>query len=431
MNFNRVNCLPNRVVKNIFAHQLEHHITYGYVAGYNLVPVGCPTLWPVGVSYLVAMWGVLPCGHVGVSYLVAMWACPTLWPLACPTLWPCGVSYLVVMWACPTWPCGRVLPCGHVGVSYLVAMWACPTLWPCGCVLPRLQHDSAWSYVFLPDRHYISTETLSQDFATNEEKNGSKAGAGNLGVHVEGPFISKEKKGAHPENLIPPELDRAGEVISEITNRGIKVSVGHSIANLVQGEEAVKNGATFITHLFNAMLPFHHRDPHLVGLLTSNRLPEEKTVFYGLISDGIHTHPAALRIAQRVHPKGLVLVTDAIPAMGLPGGQHHMGDQMIEIKGERAVIAGTDTLCGSIATIDTCVRHFAKATQCGVVEALEAASLHPAQMLGITDRKGTLEYGTDADFIIVDHGLNIQFTFIAGELVWSNKDSNVISGYNI
>ena len=83
------------------------------------------------------------------------------------------------------------------------------------------------------------------------------------------------------------------------------VFLGHSIANLLQGEEAVRQGARFITHLFNAMAPFHHRDPGLIGVLTSHMIP--RPVFYGVIADGVHTHPTALRIAYRAHPRGQLL----------------------------------------------------------------------------------------------------------------------------
>ncbi|KAL8569291.1 putative N-acetylglucosamine-6-phosphate deacetylase [Nucella lapillus] len=276
---------------------------------------------------------------------------------------------------------------------------------------------------------------------------GSAEGAGVLGVHVEGPFISKEKKGAHPEIYVcgfekgfgdledmygcldnvaiitlAPELPKSEEVIQGCVSRGITVSVGHSMANLVQGEAAVCHGASFITHLFNAMLPFHHRDPHLVGLLASERIPQGRTIFYGLISDGIHTHPAALRIAHRVNPDGLVLVTDAIRPMGLPDGQYTFGAQTVAITGKRAVLAGTDTLAGSIASMDVCVRHFAKSTGCGPVLALEAASLHPAQMMGVTKQKGTLDYATDADFILLSDCLTVRATYIAGECVWQSPD---------
>ncbi|XP_060116524.1 N-acetylglucosamine-6-phosphate deacetylase [Heteronotia binoei] len=275
-------------------------------------------------------------------------------------------------------------------------------------------------------------------------KNGGPDGAGILGVHLEGPFISKEKRGAHPEQCLltfekdafqdllatygslegvcivtlAPELKRSSEVIQELTKRGIRVSLGHSMANLSQAEEAVRQGATFITHLFNAMLPFHHRDPGIVGLLTSDQIPPTQQVFYGMISDGIHTNPAALRIAHRAHPKGLVLVTDAIAATGLAPGRHTLGQQVVEMDGLNSYIAGTKILSGSTARMDTCIRHFKDATGCSAETALEAASLHPAQMLGIEARKGTLDYDSDADFVLLDDRLHVRATYIAGQQVW-------------
>ncbi|XP_070811038.1 N-acetylglucosamine-6-phosphate deacetylase isoform X2 [Pituophis catenifer annectens] len=281
-------------------------------------------------------------------------------------------------------------------------------------------------------------------------QNGGPHGAGVLGIHLEGPFISKEKKGAHPENYLrtfesgafqdllamygsldcvrivtlAPEMKRSSEVIRELTKRGICVSLGHSVANLSQAEEAVGQGATFITHLFNAMLPFHHRDPGIVGLLTSDKIPPGQQVFYGMISDGIHTNPAALRIAHRAHPQGLILVTDAIPAMGLPPGRHTLGQLVVEVEGGNTYIAGTKTLSGSISTMDTCIRHFMDATACSLETALEAASLHPAQLLNIEDQKGTLDYDTDADFVLLDESLHVRATYIAGEEVW--RQSNFI-----
>ncbi|KAM7290283.1 N-acetylglucosamine-6-phosphate deacetylase isoform X3 [Ixodes scapularis] len=202
---------------------------------------------------------------------------------------------------------------------------------------------------------------------------------------------------------------------------GAVKEIGHSEANLVQGEKAIQRGASFITHLFNAMLPFHHRDPGLVGLLTSKKLPEEKHIFYGIIADGIHTHPAALRIAYKTNARGLTLVTDAMSAMGLEAGVHFIGENKVEIVGKRAVIAGTSTLCGSIATMDFCVRFLQKSTGCSTVEALESASLHPAEVLGIADRKGTLNFGAEADFVMLGSDLHVTSTWIAGKCVWERS----------
>ncbi|KAL1506024.1 hypothetical protein ABEB36_005461 [Hypothenemus hampei] len=161
-------------------------------------------------------------------------------------------------------------------------------------------------------------------------RQGGKHGATILGAHVEGPFINKEKKGAHPPTCIlsfekgieqlektygsldsvrivtlAPELGNSAEVIQSLKQRNIVVSLGHSIADLSQSEEAVFHGANVVTHLFNAMLPFHHRDPGLVGLLASDKLCDTHPIYFGLIPDGIHTHPAAMRIAYRIHPDGI------------------------------------------------------------------------------------------------------------------------------
>ncbi|XP_053690738.1 N-acetylglucosamine-6-phosphate deacetylase [Sabethes cyaneus] len=275
------------------------------------------------------------------------------------------------------------------------------------------------------------------------KKAGGHHGATILGCHVEGPFINSDKKGAHPlecikefeqgfktvlemygslDNIsiitIAPEKEGASNVIRELSERGITVAVGHSMANLSDGEVAVQHGAKLITHLFNAMLPFHHRDPGLVGLLTTDNIPPNAMVYFGIISDGVHTHPAALRIAYKTHPDGLILVTDAISAMGLTEGRHRIGQLDLEVRKGRAYIAGTDTLCGSIAPMDECIRFFQKASNCSIEYALEAASLHPARCLGIDKQKGTLKYDSDADFVLLDDSLNVLSTWIAGDCVF-------------
>ncbi|MCL4126495.1 UNVERIFIED_CONTAM: hypothetical protein GTU68_054606, partial [Idotea baltica] len=285
-----------------------------------------------------------------------------------------------------------------------------------------------------------------QLIAQIKRKPGGKDGAEILGVHLEGPFISPSKKGAHPVNYIreldkglqtlrevygedfsnvamvtlAPELPGANEVVKHLVQNNVVVSLGHSNGDLLDGEKAVESGATFITHLFNAMLPVHHRGPR-PGRVSSQLIP--RPVFYGIIADGIHTHPAAVRIAHRTHPKGLVLVTDAMAALGLGDGRHQIGQLEVEMKGRRAYILGTDTLAGSIAPMDECIRRFLASAEVGIVDGVAAASAHPAIALGIAGRKGTLDFGADADLVFLDgerkEEVRVWHTFIAGECVYS------------
>eukprot|EP00911_Craspedida_sp_UC1_P000168 UC1_evm4s131 len=271
----------------------------------------------------------------------------------------------------------------------------------------------------------------------------SSGGATCLGWHLEGPFINTRKKGAHPEALITdfeggmrdvearygsldsgvimvtlaPELRWAPNVVRGLVDRGIVVSVGHSAGKLSDGEAAFEAGARCVTHLFNAMSTFHHRDPGLLGLLwhgAAGRLP----VYYGLIVDGFHTHAASLHLAHSMHPAGLCLVTDAMAAMGLAPGEHRLGKMTVTLDDHcRATLSGTDILAGSAASMDTCVRNFA--AQAGLIAALEAASLHPAEALGIASKKGHLGFGADADLVLLDDDLSVHRTFIAGECVWT------------
>lgn len=218
---------------------------------------------------------------------------------------------------------------------------------------------------------------------------------------------------------LAPELDPDCSVIKSCAQKGIAVSLGHSAATLKQAEAAVRSGARLITHLFNAMTVFHHRsDPGIMGLITSKKL-DDRPLFYGLIADGIHTHPTALRMAVRSNMQSLVAVSDAIGAMGLSDGKYSLGQYQIEVNGDRAVIAGTETLCGAKATLYDAVKNLVELAECDVVSALESASLHPAQALGIEQIKGSLSFGADADFILVDpNSLELVSTWIGGKCVY-------------
>ncbi|EYC43244.1 hypothetical protein Y032_0499g2567 [Ancylostoma ceylanicum] len=236
-------------------------------------------------------------------------------------------------------------------------------------------------------------------------RDGSAKGAGILGAHVEGPFISPEKKGCHPkqhirgfgsdpvkaiqkvygstENIaivtIAPELDGSDVAIKYMSDHGVLVSLGHSTAGLVAGERGVAAGARSITHLFNAMQSYHHRDPCLIGLLTSKMLGN-RTMYYGIISDGIHTHDSALRLAHRTNPEGLIVITDAIAALGMGDGVHKLGDCVVNVRGLNAILEGTNTTAGSVASMPYCIRHLAKAARCPLEEALICATEKPGEI---------------------------------------------------
>ncbi|XP_024081219.1 N-acetylglucosamine-6-phosphate deacetylase isoform X2 [Cimex lectularius] len=245
-----------------------------------------------------------------------------------------------------------------------------------------------------------------------KRRKGGIWGAEILGAHVEGPFISAEKKGAHSEADIcefENEISTVQQIYGDLNNIMI-VTLAPEKKNALKVVNALSSQGIVVS--------FHHRDPGIVGLLG---MDSKSTVYYGVIADGIHTHHSTLRIAYKSHPEGVVLVTDAISAMGLGDGNHYLGEKVIQIKNGRACIAGTSTLCGSVATMIDCISHFIRAIRCPLVEALEAASMHPAAVLGLETKKGTLNYGSDADFVVLDDSLSILSTWIRGECVYSKK----------
>lgn len=273
---------------------------------------------------------------------------------------------------------------------------------------------------------------------------GGESGAQVLGVHLEGPFISFEKKGAHNKDhlkelgngmadirtvygddlddvsivTLAPEIPGSENVIKSLTDMRIQVSIGHSTSGFEEGKRAVKNGARLVTHLFNGMKAFHHRDPGLLGLFLEKG-ENENDIWFGIIADGVHTHPLAIKLAYKVNFPSLVLVTDAIRAMGFKDGIYRSGQQNMEVKGLRATVVGTDILIGSVVTMHKSILNMIEFTGCSVVEALEAASLHPAMALGIHEQKGTLEVGSDADFVIINSkDLSIISTWIEGKCVF-------------
>lgn len=177
-----------------------------------------------------------------------------------------------------------------------------------------------------------------------------------LGAHCEGPFISPQRAGAHPPEYIrdpkdgeksvddcygdisnvrvvtlAPELEGSLDAVKYLTSKGITVSMGHTAAHLNQAIDGVEAGATLMTHLFNAMTPFHHRDPGIIGVLG---MPTEDSPFYSIIVDGIHSHPFAVRFAWKANGARCVLITDAMAAAGLPDGHYKLGKQNVVVANE-------------------------------------------------------------------------------------------------
>ncbi len=257
-----------------------------------------------------------------------------------------------------------------------------------------------------------------------------------LGIHLEGPYLNPRCKGAHDPQLLraidvdevlawadhplvrlvtlAPELPGALAAIRALTAKGVVVSAGHSDATFEEAEAGCLAGIRWGTHLFNAMHPLQHREPGLPGQLLLTPLP------CGIIPDGVHVHPAMLKLALRLKGvAGLTLVTDAMAAMGMPPGTYRLGDRAVLVDGTSARLAD-GTLAGSILTLDQAVRNMQLFTRCSLAEALYMASTGPARLLALT-KKGVLAPGNDADIVVFDRAQCVTHTFVAGSLAFERS----------
>lgn len=258
------------------------------------------------------------------------------------------------------------------------------------------------------------------------------AGALPLGLHLEGPFLAPARRGAHPQALLrapsleaivgwtrgagvalvtlAPELDGAAEVQRALVEGGVVVSIGHSAATAAQATVAIDAGARSVTHLFNAMSPLHHREPGVTGVA----LMDER-VHAGLIADGVHVHPLTVALAQRLLGDRLVLVTDAVAALGMPHGRHELGRAEVTV-GADGVRLADGTLAGSNLAMDEAVRNLSAFTGCPLEVAVAAASSAPARLLGDPAR-GRLTAGARADVVLLDDHGGVVTTIVAGMVV--------------
>lgn len=303
-------------------------------------------------------------------------------------------------------------------------------IWPVAARLPELGVTA-----FLPT--IVTSPFETYDHAQRVWQAGPPdgwRGAQMPGFHIEGPFLNPQKKGAHnPAFLkaprikptagwtpatgvrlvtLAPELPGALEVIHSLRERGIVVSAGHSLASTMDARAAFAAGLTCGTHLFNAMPTLDHRAPGLTGaLLTADG------VWTGIIADGIHVHPDMVAAALRCKSaQRLVLVTDAMAALGMPPGQYRLGDFDVTVDDRSARLAD-GTLAGSILTPSQAIRNLQSFTGCGWNDALRCVTLNPAELLGF-ENKGRLQPGADADLTVFNAQTGaVEMTIIGGEIV--------------
>jgi N-acetylglucosamine-6-phosphate deacetylase len=303
-------------------------------------------------------------------------------------------------------------------------------------------HSRFGTTAFLPTTMTMSKDKIIRSLRSIHEAfvKGTRA-AEILGVHMEGPYISPEKKGAQKEedikkasieeflefnrtsgNLISlvtiaPEIPGAIELIRWLSEHKIIASIGHSNATYEQVQEGIRAGLSHVTHTFNAMSGLNHREPGVVGaaLLSSQLILE-------MIADGIHLHPAVMQILVKAKEIGkIVLITDAMRATSKPEGTYELGGQEVTVsKGQARLKDGT--LAGSVLTMDKAVRNMINKVEVSLTEAIQMATINPAKCLGVEGKKGSLEPGKDADIVILNKKLKVELTMVKGKVVYKREE---------
>ncbi len=254
---------------------------------------------------------------------------------------------------------------------------------------------------------------------------------GVLGIHFEGPYLNRHRKGVHAENMIRSANEEGFEIyltdslgvcvvtvapetlddgsIQRLAAAGIKVCAGHTAATYEQIAAALDEGLTGFTHLFNAMTPVESRAPGVVGAAL-----DSKTSWCGVIVDGHHVHPASLRMALNAKPPGkIMLVTDAMPSVGTEIGEFTLQGRTVTVRDGRCVTED-GTLAGSDLDMMSAVRNSVNMLGCKLSEALRMASLYPAAFLGLDNRLGRILSGFQADLVAFDQEFKVTRTWTAG-----------------
>lgn len=261
--------------------------------------------------------------------------------------------------------------------------------------------------------------------------NGS--GAKLVGINMEGPFISEARKGAQKADDIclcdvemfrrlqqaakgliklvdiAPENEGAMEFIDEVKDE-VVVSIAHTTSDYDTTAEALKRGASHVTHLYNAMPSLHHRDPGVIGAAR-----DDQNCHVELICDGVHIHPSTVRATFAMFgAERIILISDSMRATGLTDGQYTLGGQDVFVKGPKATLAD-GTIAGSATDLMGCIRVAVQRMEISLEDAVACATINPAKEIGIDDRCGSIAPGKDADFVLLDQDLNVKAVYIDGK----------------
>ncbi|HAE84746.1 MAG TPA: N-acetylglucosamine-6-phosphate deacetylase [Ktedonobacter sp.] len=274
-----------------------------------------------------------------------------------------------------------------------------------------------------------------------EAINSCEMGAEPLGIHLEGPYISVARRGAHsPEWLrmpdvaetervlslaeghlrlitLAPELPGASAMIRRLVEAGVTVSMGHTDATYEQAREAIHIGVTHATHCFNAMRSIHHHSPGPIEAIA-----QASQVRGELIADGVHVHPADMNVLVKIlGPERTIVITDALAAAGISDATFDFAGQTAQVICGAAHLAD-GTLTGSVLTMDQALRNMLQMTDVSLREAVGMLSLNPAQAVGSAERKGRLQSGYDADLLVFDSALTLQATICRGTVAFATDE---------
>lgn len=282
----------------------------------------------------------------------------------------------------------------------------------------------------LPKEQLIKIGEAAASYAANPPKDGADL----AGIYMEGPFLSLAKKGAqNPAYLHKPDMDMFCEIQQKSANlikvcaiapeeegaidwidkmhSKVRCSVAHTAANYEIADSAFAAGAAQVTHLFNGMMPFTHREPGVVGAAL-----DHSEVFAELISDGVHIHPAMIRAAFKMFGDDrIVLISDSMMAAGMEDGTYALGGQEVTVKGNVATLKD-GTIAGSVTNLMDCVRFAVKKAGIPLASAIKCASANPAKSIGIYEDYGSLGIGKKANIILLNQDLEIKYLI---------KDGNV------